>query len=799
MADIKLIVDYGDVTKATKAVKRLGNATIAASKGQVQSTRASNASKTAINNLGVKVKKGTKLTDDLTSSTKRLTLAQNSSNKALGNTKNKMNGNNMAIQQLGYQFGDFAVQVQGGTSAFVAFSQQGSQLAGILPMIAGPLGLSMGAAVGLSAALGILIPIGSAVGRMFFDMAGEAKTLEEAVGNLESAMGDIDSAVDKLNSLNSNNNLTSASVAMISIAESSKAIAEAQFDLSLVSFIDKLDVTNSKLTTAVEVAKQLGTFFFTPFGDGSILEDMSDESIYSKGFDKLGLSVNKSVYEGARGGLEEALLSGSLEEKLKALKSFQDVLAPTVAIPSSGDGEESRKTKRIPTEKAGKDLLGNVNQMIGLLDLQVSREQSLVDIQATKVSFIKAESTAMDNNLVLLNLEQEQGKKSLSYLFAKDKITLAAYEVQLKGKKLSDKQITDLLEKKRQHLDILSINANSLSIAEDLAKTEEERQKKLDKEDAKAKALLVTQQAILANAIQQGNVVMVTQGLSGRELFVAQEDLKIMAVKQQLKDALLQTDDKIYQNTIKELLSTRELNIASYDRVQAEKLITERIRERAKLQDRINKTVAKATADAEREQKKLADGIANSFGDAFMSMVDGTKSVKDAFRDMARDIIKQLYQILVVEQMVASISGAIQGAMSPSGLGVTDAAPQLRKLANGGVISSGSQVQAYANGGVVNSPTFFGMNGNKTGLMGEAGPEAIMPLKRGSNGKLGVQMEGGNSSQTVVVNQSFNFSANGDDSVKKLIAQAAPQIAKMTKSEIINDRKRGGSMKAAFG
>ena len=52
---------------------------------------------------------------------------------------------------------------------------------------------------------------------------------------------------------------------------------------------------------------------------------------------------------------------------------------------------------------------------------------------------------------------------------------------------------------------------------------------------------------------------------------------------------------------------------------------------------------------------------------------------------------------------------------------------------------------------------------------------------------------------SVVVNQSFNFSANGDDSVKKLIAQAAPQIAKMTKSEIINDRKRGGSMKAVFG
>jgi lambda family phage tail tape measure protein len=89
------------------------------------------------------------------------------------------------------------------------------------------------------------------------------------------------------------------------------------------------------------------------------------------------------------------------------------------------------------------------------------------------------------------------------------------------------------------------------------------------------------------------------------------------------------------------------------------------------------------------------------------------------------------------------------------------------------------------------------MSGGKTGLMGEAGPEAIMPLKRGANGKLGVQMEGGGGS--VVVNQSFNFQANGDESVKRLIAQAAPKIAQMTKSSLIDDRRRGGQVKNAFG
>ena len=57
-------------------------------------------------------------------------------------------------------------------------------------------------------------------------------------------------------------------------------------------------------------------------------------------------------------------------------------------------------------------------------------------------------------------------------------------------------------------------------------------------------------------------------------------------------------------------------------------------------------------------------------------------------------------------------------------------------------------------------------------------------------------MEGG---ATTTVVQNFNFSANGDDSVKRIIAQAAPKIAQMTKSEIMNDRRRGGAMKATFG
>ena len=186
-------------------------------------------------------------------------------------------------------------------------------------------------------------------------------------------------------------------------------------------------------------------------------------------------------------------------------------------------------------------------------------------------------------------------------------------------------------------------------------------------------------------------------------------------------------------------------------------------------------------------QKEVADTIANSMGDALMSIVDGTKSVSDAFKDMARAIIADLYQIYVVKQITGMISGAIMGPAAAGGY----FGPA------GGVGGGSGATIAYADGGVVGSPTTFGMSGGRTGLMGEAGPEAIMPLKRGANGKLGVQAEGG--AGDVIIHQNFNFAANGDESVKKLIAQAAPQIANMTKSSIISDRRRGGQMKATFG
>ena len=188
--------------------------------------------------------------------------------------------------------------------------------------------------------------------------------------------------------------------------------------------------------------------------------------------------------------------------------------------------------------------------------------------------------------------------------------------------------------------------------------------------------------------------------------------------------------------------------------------------------------------EAKRQQEELAATIETSMGDAFMAMSDGTKSVSDAFRTMAAEVVRELYKVYVMQVAIAAIKTFAGGF-----------------FADGGAFSGGKEVTAYANGGVVNGPTNFAMAGGKTGLMGEAGPEAIMPLKRGANGKLGVQMEGGGGSTHVTNN--YNISANTSEDTKRLVTQtiqqAQPALTQAAKASMMNDRRRGGQMKSVFG
>ena len=834
--DIKIIVQYETATKAKKEIKDLGTITLRLD--QAQKKNSSTSAK-----LASQTQKLSKVTKVQSSANHQLA----NSYKAVGGAAmvggKKMNTFNMRIQQGGYQLQDFVVQMQSGTSFFTAFSQQGSQFAGIF----GPAG----------AVIGAVIAIGSVIGALAlkaYQGSQDIRTMQESVEDLASASSDIERAVDNINKINANGNLTSASEAVLSMAKSAKSIAEAQMSSAMASFANQAKISAGFFENMLDSAMATSIYLYkalTPFDKGFdfSLPDFTGEASIQKNFEDLGIQAGFGLYESVVKSLKQSMATGKAEDQLKSLQRYINVL--TVK-----DGKTTE-----PTTDKGKEALKNALALSAVLVNQIKAEQTIAD-------FKKDTLNSIVDTARLTKVESKYGKDSVEYQREVNRQATLRYETSLKLGGLNDKDVAFFVKQRKKNLEDEIALRTQIQLKKDkLAQ---------DKLDAKQKAKLEQEKKRdedALNALKGKNLANFLRGKYRAERLAkeaekkAEQDLRdlrsnsiatLLSVKYRAivesKEAEKKAEEELQELRLSNMEDTfsrfRSLQQSIQDRKSLAASIPEgfqkkykaragseevtseedpKVKELSDYIDQLNHQKSVATelvglfgserdikqkildvqnkykdviddnqvkeitrvlqlTDAEtkrhdalekakQEQEALGASIEASMEKAFMSMVDGTASVKDAFKAMASEIIKELYRVLVVKKMVAAISSALP-------------------FADGGVFSGGSQVQAYADGGVVGGPTTFPMSGGRTGLMGEAGPEAIMPLKRGANGKLGVQMEGG--SATTVV-QNFNFSANGDDSVKRIIAQAAPKIAEMTKSQIVNDRKRGGSMKAAFG
>lgn len=143
--------------------------------------------------------------------------------------------------------------------------------------------------------------------------------------------------------------------------------------------------------------------------------------------------------------------------------------------------------------------------------------------------------------------------------------------------------------------------------------------------------------------------------------------------------------------------------------------------------------ISSAGREAAGFSRSLSTDMRSAFGDL---VFEGSK-VSDVLRDIGRSMVE------------TSLNSAIRPVTNAVSGGLTDLITSILPFEKGGVFSSGN-VTPFAKGGVVNSPTSFAMRSG-IGLMGEAGPEAIIPLARGDDGTLGVR-SGGSSTVTVNMN-----------------------------------------------
>jgi len=162
------------------------------------------------------------------------------------------------------------------------------------------------------------------------------------------------------------------------------------------------------------------------------------------------------------------------------------------------------------------------------------------------------------------------------------------------------------------------------------------------------------------------------------------------------------------------------------------------------------------------ELRQKADAFGGALSGALKSATVEGRNLDDVLRGLGTRMVGIALDagLKPLDQLISSSISGLSGNLS-----------RVLPFANGGVPG---RLSAFADGGVVGGPSYFPMPGGDVGLMGEAGAEAILPLQRGADGRLGVAS--GNGAPPVQV--TFNVTTPDAASFAKSEAQVSAMLAR---------------------
>ena len=169
------------------------------------------------------------------------------------------------------------------------------------------------------------------------------------------------------------------------------------------------------------------------------------------------------------------------------------------------------------------------------------------------------------------------------------------------------------------------------------------------------------------------------------------------------------------------------------------------------------------TSEAKRELEDL-NRLGRQFSTTLLTAFEGIAVKGKGLNDVLRSLALSMSE-LVLKAALRPLTNAIGGALANlvgGGLG----------FAKGGVLSRGLPVP-FASGGIVSSPVMFPLANGRTGLAGERGAEAILPLARGPDGRLGVAAQSGGG-----VSVTLNVATPDADSFRRSESQVAAMVAR---------------------
>jgi phage-related minor tail protein len=159
-----------------------------------------------------------------------------------------------------------------------------------------------------------------------------------------------------------------------------------------------------------------------------------------------------------------------------------------------------------------------------------------------------------------------------------------------------------------------------------------------------------------------------------------------------------------------------------------------------------------------------ANGFASAMSRAFTQSASGGRQFDDVLKSLALRLSS-----LVVTAAFKPIASGITGGLESLFSGLFGG------NGSANIAAAAGAVKPFASGGVIGTPTYFPLMSGGTGLAGEAGPEAILPLARGPDGRLGVAASGGGAGAPSVT---INISTPDAESFRRSESYITGQIAR---------------------
>ena len=649
----------------------------------------------------------------------------------------------VGLQQAGYQIGDFAVQVQSGTNVAVAFGQQMSQLLGIF----GAGGALAGAGVAIATAF--IAPL--------LDAEKSSRQLREALDELDPI---IDSITENFSDLTETFGENADGVKRIreEIVLLKKSLADSDIKTTLSALTSSTRTPTNFTETLASI--NTGLLRALPFGN-LIAGDRADITLGKMGISPSAVgSYSMAGYKSNMlNDLNQAMSGGNSDEAQNILEAF------IKAIKESESGFEGLTTE-------GKIFIAQLNDAVEAaieLDKKFKDLTGYADKQATaKFSAQLKVRSAMEARFYELKKEREQDllddyNRNIVQRF-KNEEALMDQEVEI------HKDVKDAIKKR----------------ADEAAKA---LKKIIDDFERTAVIIDVRFQAetdVMGQNYFRGAAKQTKYTYEKLlEMGVSPEQLQAMGYKPKEKKGR-KTKTKTPAEQLGEYLTNlrsqaeleKDLVGVSSQRYEIEQelfklklkygdLITPQVEQEVTNQMKLKDAAEQARQqrmDQLQQEADMYNFVAKSYGDFLYDVLAGNESTAKSFENMANKVIAHLFDVLVMQQMIGTVG--VDGKAGTGLLGILG-------FEGGGYTGRG--------------PRSGGIDG-RGGFMAVLHPnETVIDHTKGQGGG------------SVVINQNFNIAANGDDTVRQIVANEAPKIANMATAAVLEKRKRGGAMRSTFG